>query len=181
MHIMIVHAEIKPEFIEAFIAATKINAANSAKEPGIARFEFLQQQDDPGASCSAGIYRDEAAPGKPKGGAHYKVWLETVNDMFVPAPEPSTRISLPTMPPTESFSGQVRVRHRGAHRLRQGAIRGVPAARMPSAPGPFCHRSSPGRAARCGPHWKPPVWRVPFSSQRGPRSTSSAPPLATPT
>ena len=96
---MIVHAEIKTEFIEAFIAATKINAAHSAKEPGIARFEFLQQQDDPARFVLCEVYRDAAAPAKHKESAHYHVWLETVKDMFV---TPRTRAFYTNLAPHDA-------------------------------------------------------------------------------
>ena len=88
MHILIVHAHIKPEFIDAFKAATAINAENSAKEPGVARFDFLQQQDNPARFVLVEVYRDAGAPAKHKETAHYNAWLETVGDMFE---EPRTR------------------------------------------------------------------------------------------
>jgi quinol monooxygenase YgiN len=83
MLILIVHAHIKTEDIEAFKAATRINAENSAKEPGVARFEFLQQQDDPSRFVLVEVYRNPEAPAKHKESAHYNAWIETVNDMFV--------------------------------------------------------------------------------------------------
>ena len=61
MHILIVHARVKAEFIDAFKQATTINAENSAKEPGVARFDFLQQQDDPAKFVLYEVYRDAAA------------------------------------------------------------------------------------------------------------------------
>jgi autoinducer 2-degrading protein len=83
MLILIVHAHIKTEFIAAFIAATRINAEASAKEPGIARFDLLQQQDDPARFVLYEAYRDAAAPAAHKESAHYNAWIETVSDMFV--------------------------------------------------------------------------------------------------
>jgi (4S)-4-hydroxy-5-phosphonooxypentane-2,3-dione isomerase len=46
---LVVHVQvhIKPEFIDAFKLATLANARESLKEPGIARFDVVQQQDDP--------------------------------------------------------------------------------------------------------------------------------------
>ena len=99
MHIMIVHAQIKTEFIEAFKAATKINAEKSAKEPGIARFEFLQQQDDPARFVLVEVYRDAAGPAKHKESAHYNAWLATVNDMFV---TPRTRAFYTNLAPDDA-------------------------------------------------------------------------------
>jgi quinol monooxygenase YgiN len=88
MHILIVHARVKAEFIDAFKQATVINAENSAKEPGVARFDFMQQQDDPSKFVLYEVYRDAAAPAKHKETAHYNGWLEKVSHMFE---EPRTR------------------------------------------------------------------------------------------
>jgi (4S)-4-hydroxy-5-phosphonooxypentane-2,3-dione isomerase len=88
MHILIVHARVKAEFIDAFKQATMINAENSAKEPGVARFDFVQQQDDPSKFVLLEVYRDSAAPAKHKETAHYNAWLEKVTHMFE---EPRTR------------------------------------------------------------------------------------------
>ena len=64
MHILIVQARVKAEFIDAFKQATAVNAASSAKEPGVARFDFLQQQDDPQEFVLYEVYRDPSAPAK---------------------------------------------------------------------------------------------------------------------
>src|SRR5664279_2700740 len=88
MHILIVQARIKAEFIEAFKEATAVNAERSAKEPGVARFDFLQQQDDATKFVLVEVYRDATAPGKHKESAHYKAWVEKVSHMFE---EPRTR------------------------------------------------------------------------------------------
>src|ERR1035441_5276868 len=66
MYILIVQARVKAEFIDAFKQATAINAASSAKEPGIAGFDFLQQQDDPQKFVLYEVYRDPSAPAKHK-------------------------------------------------------------------------------------------------------------------
>jgi len=88
MHILIVQARVKAEFIDAFKQATAINAESSAKEPGVARFDFLQQQDDPSRFVLYEVYRDASAPAKHKQTAHYIAWAETVSHMFQ---EPRTR------------------------------------------------------------------------------------------
>ena len=88
MHILVVNAQVKPEFLDAFIAATRINAQESAKEPGVARFDFLQQKDDPSRFVLCEVYRDADAPVKHKQTAHYNAWVEAVSDMFE---EPRTR------------------------------------------------------------------------------------------
>ena len=78
MHILIVQAHVKAEFIDAFKQATAVNAENSASEPGVAGFDFLQQQDDPARFVLYEVYRDASAPAKHKETAHYKAWVETV-------------------------------------------------------------------------------------------------------
>ncbi len=88
MHILIVQAHVKAEFIDTFKQATILNAENSAREPGVARFDFMQQQDDPSKFVLLEVYRDSAAPAKHKQTAHYNAWVETVSHMFE---EPRTR------------------------------------------------------------------------------------------
>ncbi len=88
MHILIVHARVKAEFIDAFKQATTVNAENSAKEPGVARFDFMQQQDDPSKFVLYEVYRDATAPARHKETAHYNAWVEKVSHMFE---EPRTR------------------------------------------------------------------------------------------
>jgi autoinducer 2-degrading protein len=83
MHILIVHGHVKPESLEAFVAATKINATESAKEPGIVQFDFLQQEDDPTKIVLIEVYRDKEAPLKHKETRHYLEWNEKVADMWV--------------------------------------------------------------------------------------------------
>jgi autoinducer 2-degrading protein len=47
MLVVHVHLRVKPEWVEAFKAATLENARQSIREPGIARFDVMQQADDP--------------------------------------------------------------------------------------------------------------------------------------
>jgi len=88
MLILIVNIHIKADRIEAFRAATMENARNSRQEPGIARFDFLQQADDPSRFILIEVYRDQAATVAHKETAHYHAWLAAVDDMFA---EPRTR------------------------------------------------------------------------------------------
>jgi quinol monooxygenase YgiN len=83
MHILIVHAQVKPEFLDAFIAASKINAAESSKEPGIAQFDLLQQEDDPTHFVLYEVYRDKEAPVKHKETFHYLEWNAKTAEMLV--------------------------------------------------------------------------------------------------
>ena len=89
MLIVHVHVHVKPEHIEAFKLATIENAANSVREPGIARFDVVQQADDPSRFVLVEVYRDTAATAGHKATAHYQAWAETVAGMMA---EPRSRV-----------------------------------------------------------------------------------------
>ena len=89
MLIVHVHVHVKPEFVEAFKDASLANARNSVQEPGIARFDFLQQADDPDRFLLVEVYRNEAAAASHKETAHYSRWREAVEPLLA---EPRTRI-----------------------------------------------------------------------------------------
>lgn len=88
MVIMHVHVHIKPDRVEEFKQATIMNASNSVKEPGIARFDVIQSVEDPTRFVLTEVYRQEEAMAAHKNTAHYHAWLEKVGDMFA---EPRTR------------------------------------------------------------------------------------------
>lgn len=74
----IVHVFVKPEFIEAFIAATKPNHEGSVKEPGNLRFDILQDALDPAKFVLYEAYASEAAAAAHKETSHYLTWRDTV-------------------------------------------------------------------------------------------------------
>ena len=74
MLILHVHIHVKPEHLEAFLKATIENAANSVKEPGVARFDVIQQADDPTRFMLVEVYRDLEATVAHKETAHYHAW-----------------------------------------------------------------------------------------------------------
>ena len=82
MLIVHVHVHVKPECVEAFKHATLANARESAKEPGIARFDVAQQQDDPARFVLVEAYRDAQAPAAHKETRHYQVWRDAVAPMM---------------------------------------------------------------------------------------------------
>ena len=61
MLILCVYVHVKPEAVEAFRVATLENARNSRREPGVARFDFVEQADDPARFMLYEVYRDAAA------------------------------------------------------------------------------------------------------------------------
>lgn len=82
MHIVHVHVQVKPEFVEAFKQATIENASKSINEPGIARFDVIQQVDDPTRFVLVEVYKTAQAPAAHKETAHYKLWANKVMPMM---------------------------------------------------------------------------------------------------
>jgi len=82
MLIVHVHVHVKKGTEDAFRAASLENARNSLKEPGIARFDVCQQNDDPTRFLLVEVYRDETAPAAHKETDHYKQWRDAVADMM---------------------------------------------------------------------------------------------------
>ena len=88
MLIIHIHIHVNPESVEDFIEATIENAENSIQEPGIARFDVVQQTDDPTRFVLVEVYRDEAATEAHRETMHYAKWRDTVASMMS---EPRTR------------------------------------------------------------------------------------------
>jgi autoinducer 2-degrading protein len=82
MIIVQVHVQVKPEKVPAFIEATIENARCSIQEPGVARFDVIQQTDDPNRFILVEVYRTPDDPGKHKETAHYQKWRDMVADMM---------------------------------------------------------------------------------------------------
>jgi quinol monooxygenase YgiN len=82
MLIVQVQVHVKPECVEAFKAAILENARQSLKEAGIARFDVLQQSDDPCRFTLIEVYRNDEAPLKHKETAHYAQWRDTIAEMM---------------------------------------------------------------------------------------------------
>ena len=78
MLIVLVHVHVKPDYVEAFREASLENARNSIQEAGIARFDVLQDNEDPTRFILNEVYRDNAAPAAHKETAHYAAWRDTV-------------------------------------------------------------------------------------------------------
>ncbi len=82
MLIVHVHVHVKPDCVEAFKQATRLNARLSLLELGVLRFDVLQQQDDPTRFVLVEIYRDAEAAAAHKETAHYPVWRDAVAPMM---------------------------------------------------------------------------------------------------
>jgi autoinducer 2-degrading protein len=82
MLIVHVFVHVTAESVDAFKTATLENARNSVKEPGIVRFDVIQQDDDPTQFVLIEIYRTDEAPAQHKETAHYAVWRDAVAPMM---------------------------------------------------------------------------------------------------
>ena len=82
MLVVHVHVHVKPEYVEAFKKATLANVRESIKEPGVARFDFVQQQDDPTRFRFVEAYRTAEAPAAHKETKHYQTWRDAVAPMM---------------------------------------------------------------------------------------------------
>ena len=99
MLVVIVQVRVKSDRVNDFIKATILNAQSSRQEPGIARFDLLQQSDDPARFVLIEAYRDEHAPAAHKETAHYKLWRDTVAEMMA---EPRTSIKYSNIDPADA-------------------------------------------------------------------------------
>ena len=88
MLVVHVHVCVKPESVESFKRASLENAQASVQEPGIARFDVVQQEDDPTRFVLVEVYRTSDAPARHKETAHYARWRDTVAGMMA---EPRSR------------------------------------------------------------------------------------------
>ena len=97
---LIVHVQVhvKPESVEAFKRACIANARESLKEPGIARFDVVQQQDDPTKFVLVEGYRTPEAPAAHKETRHYQTWRDTVAPMMA---EPRSSVKFSNVFPDE--------------------------------------------------------------------------------
>jgi quinol monooxygenase YgiN len=99
MLIVHVHVHVKADSVEAFKKATIANAQASRKEPGIARFDLLEQSGDPTRFVLVEAYRTADAPAAHKETRHYKIWRDAVADLMA---EPRQSVTFQNVDPGDS-------------------------------------------------------------------------------
>jgi len=99
MLIMLVHIDVKPESVEAFKAATVQNARQSVTEPGIARFDVIQEADRATRFVLIEVYRSAEAVAAHKATAHYQTWRDAVAGMMA---EPRTSVKFTNVFPADA-------------------------------------------------------------------------------
>lgn len=82
MIIVHVFVHVTPDAVDAFATASIENARNSVLEPGVVRFDVIQQDDDPTKFVLIEVYRAPADPALHKETAHYATWRDTVAAMM---------------------------------------------------------------------------------------------------
>jgi autoinducer 2-degrading protein len=100
MPLLVVHVlvQVKPEQVDAFKVATRANAEASRREAGIARFDVVQQSDDPTRFVLVEVYRNTAAPAAHKETSHYQTWRDTVATMMA---QPRTSVKFSNVSPAD--------------------------------------------------------------------------------
>ena len=99
MLIVHVHVHVKPEAVAAFQTASLEIARQSVLEPGVARFDVIQQADDPARFVLVEVYRTPAAPAAHKATAHYAAWRDAVEPLMA---EPRRSVKYDNLFPEDS-------------------------------------------------------------------------------
>jgi quinol monooxygenase YgiN len=99
MLIVHVFVHVRPDCVADFQQASLDNARNSIQEPGIARFDVIQQSDDPTRFVLVEVYRTLEAPGQHKETGHYVRWRDAVAPMMA---EPRQSIKYTNVFPDEN-------------------------------------------------------------------------------
>ena len=91
---LVVHVQVRvrPGRAADFLTATLVNARASLGEPGVLRFDVLQDQADPEHVVLVEVYRDADASAAHKATPHYAVWRDAVAEMMA-EPRQSARFS----------------------------------------------------------------------------------------
>ena len=82
MFIVHVFVHVKEEWVDEFKDVTLENARSSVLEPGVARFDVVQQQDDASRFVLVEVYRTYEDPAKHKETEHYIRWRDAVAHMM---------------------------------------------------------------------------------------------------
>jgi autoinducer 2-degrading protein len=99
MLVVHVHVHVKPEQLEAFVALTRKNSNESLKEPGVARFDLVQQSDDRTRFILVEAYKTPEAPAQHKETPHYAAWRDAVAPMMA---SPRTSVKFESLCPDEA-------------------------------------------------------------------------------
>jgi autoinducer 2-degrading protein len=103
MLVVHVHVRVRPGQVEEFLAATLVNARASLAEPGVLRFDVIQDEADAAHVVLVEVYRDANASAAHKLTPHYAAWRDAVAEMMA-EPRASTRFSAEFPPDDEDWA-----------------------------------------------------------------------------
>ena len=92
MFVVHVHVHVTSDDVEAFLDECRRNSEASLQEPGVRRFDVLQDEGDPAHVVLSEVYVDQAAADAHKQTAHYARWRDAVAGMMA-QPRSSTRFT----------------------------------------------------------------------------------------
>jgi quinol monooxygenase YgiN len=99
MFVLLVYAHVKPEHVEDFRQATIENARSSRREPGVARFDVIQETEDPTRFTLVEAYRGREGHARHRETAHYQAWAAQVTGWLI---EPRTRTTYAGVDPFDA-------------------------------------------------------------------------------
>ena len=82
MLVLHVQVHVHPDLVDDFLRATAANATASLTEPGLLRFDVVQDLADPAHVVLVEAYRDADAHAAHRETAHYATWRDTVAPMM---------------------------------------------------------------------------------------------------
>ena len=103
MLVVHVHVRVRAGQVEEFLAATLVNARASLAEPGVLRFDVIQDEADEAHVVLVEVYRDADASAAHKLTPHYAAWRDAVAEMMA-EPRASTRFSAVFPPDGEGWA-----------------------------------------------------------------------------
>jgi autoinducer 2-degrading protein len=99
MLVVTVDVQVRPEEITSFLTATLANASSSLTEPGVLRFDVIQDNADAAHVVLLEVYRNADAAAAHKQTEHYATWRDAVAPMMA-RPRSSTACTA-VFPPAE--------------------------------------------------------------------------------
>jgi autoinducer 2-degrading protein len=82
MYVQLVQIQVKPDRIEDFLDAFRINFEGTSKEPGNLRFDVLQDPKDETCFSIFEVFKDEAALDDHRKTPHYKETVALLDDIM---------------------------------------------------------------------------------------------------
>jgi len=96
--VRLIDIHVREESLEEFKRATLANREGSIREPGVLRFDLLQDDAEPAHFVLYEVYRDERATQEHKQTEHYRAWRSAVEALMA---SPRGSVSCTPVAPTD--------------------------------------------------------------------------------